>query len=191
MGGRALMSTDGALFWRAFQAEAEQLAGFVRSGQLRRAFERVEDLLQRHGQDCCFDITMDGEAVLILSPEGDPEEAARIDSLLRERPEIPGWRFFGRRQKKPVQDAFAFVRHIWGRDISDATFDVSGSGEVTVYSKGLAGLEQEKVEGVIATFLDHALGESVAMSRVTGVAGRSTGAGRHAAEAMVKIVTGH
>jgi hypothetical protein len=181
-----------AAFWRAFRAEAALLAQLTASGQMRRVFDRVETLLQEHGLDFCFDLTQDGEAaMLILTPEGDREQAKRIDDLLEKRPDIAGWRFFGRRQRKTIDDAFVFVRRIWGCDISDATFDVEPSGEVTLYSKGLQGFDTDTTDGVIATFLDHALGESVAMSRVTGVTGATEGIGRYSAEAMVRFVLGH
>jgi hypothetical protein len=189
MGGGTQVSDDNEMrFWRAFQREAAQLADYVASGQMRRAFDRVEALLQEQSFDYCFDITKDVAAVLILTPEGNREAAERIDHLLAKRPSIPGWRFYGRRQRKCVDDAFAFVRHIWGCDISDATFDLKPPGEVTLYSRALGGLDPGKIEGIIATFLDHALGESVVMSRVTGVSGSAVGAGQYSADAMVRLV---
>jgi len=181
-------------FWRAFGAEAVALATRVTSGDLRGVFQRVETLLLEHGFDFCFDLTEEGhEAALVLTPEGDPVQARRIDELVHSRPEIPGWRVYGRRQRKPLADAVAVVRNIYDVDVSDATFDLRETPrgfEVTMRSKAVRNLKTEEAQGLIATFLDHAVGEAVVMERVAGlVAGQ--GRGRLSVAALVALLVGH
>ena len=86
----------------------------------------------------------------------------------------PFWRFFGRRQKKPIDDASAIVRGIYGRDIGDAMFSLSEGEDgldVALVSSGLAGLDEAVADGLAATFLDHALGEEAVMRRISRVRG--------------------
>jgi len=157
-------------FWQAFVAQANSLARSVTGRDFANAFQRIESLLQKYGFDFCFELTEEGgDAVLVLTPEGDRAEASRIDDLLKARPEITGWRFYGRRQRKPLEDAFVFVRHVYDLDVSDATFDLRATErgqEVTMYSDAIEGLAQEAAEGLIATFLDHAVGEDIVMKKV-------------------------
>jgi len=138
-------------FWQAFVAEAGALASRVATGNLRNAFQRVESLLQDHGFDFCFELTKEGgHAVLVLTPECDEERARRIDELIQVSPEIPGWRVYGRRQRKLLEDAFAFVRHIYGLDVTDSSFDLRETPrgyEVTMRSKAVQGLTAEEAQG--------------------------------------------
>lgn len=183
-----------AAFWRAFEAEAAALAATIAAGNLRDAFQRVESLLNENGFDFSFELTEgDDEAVLVLTPEGDQEQARRIDQLIHARPAIPRWRFYSRRQRKPLADAIAFVRRIYDRDVSDATFDLrdTASGyEVTMHSKAVEGLKAEEAHGLVATFLDHALGEDVVMARVASLAARP-GRGRLSPASLVMSLVGH
>lgn len=161
-------------FWSAFRVGADELARQIATGDLRGAFQRMESLLDEHGLQFCFELTEEGsDAVLVLTPEGDQEQAQLIDDLVGAMPPIAGWRVYGRRQRKPLRDAFTFVRHVYGRDVSDATFSLRETPEgvvVTMHSAAMSGLAEEEVEGLIATFLDHALGEDVVMDRVNGLA---------------------
>ncbi len=181
-------------FWQAFGDEAAALATRIAAGNLREAFQRVESLLHEHGFDFCFELTEEGrEAVLVLTPEGDQERARRIDHLVKARPEIPGWRVYGRRQRKPLEDAFAFVRHVYSLDVSDATFDLRETPkgyEVTMRSKAMEGLTGEEAQGLVSTFLDHAVGEDVVMARVAGLAAHD-GRGHLSPAALVTSLIGH
>lgn len=181
-------------FWHAFGVEAVSLATRIAAGNLREAFQRVETLLKKHGFDFCFDLTQEGcDAVLVLTPEGDPEQARGIDRLVQARPELAGWRVYGRRQRKPLHDAFAFVWHVYGLDVRDATFDLRETPrgyEVTMHSKAVEGLTAREAEGLAATFLDHAVGESVVMARIAGLFTRD-GAGDLSPVALVTYLVGH
>jgi hypothetical protein len=181
-------------FWQAFGAEEAALADRITAGNLRQAFERVESLMQEHGFDFSFELTEeDGKAVLVLTPEGDQEQARRIDQLLQASPGITGWRLYGRRQRKPLKDAFAFVRNIYGVDISHATFDIQETPkgyEVTMHSKAVKGLPVAEAEGLVATFLDHAVGEEVVMARVRRLAAHD-GLGHLSPAALVASLVGN
>jgi len=180
-------------FWRAFCVEADTLTAMIVAGHLRGAFQRVESLLQEHGFDYCFELTHEGcETVLVLTPEGDHEQAQCIDHLVEAKPELSGWRVYGRRQRKTLEDAFAFVRHIYNLDVSDATFDLRETPEgykITMYSKAMRGLTAQEAYGLVATFLDHAVGENVVMARVIGFSAQE-GVGRLSAAALVSALIG-
>ncbi len=189
------MTESARKFWEAFQAVAESLATRLLAGNQREVFDRVEGLLGAHGFDFAFEMTHeDGYAVLVLTPEGDPERAQEIDTLLSVRPSIRKWRFYGRRQRKPLEDAFVFVRHVAGVDVSDASFDVRDTPrgyEVVMHSKGLAGLTLEETSGVVATFLDHAAGEDAVMAHVAEISGQDEGRGKHTASSLVALLVGN
>ena len=179
-------------FWSAFGGLSDRLRGLILAGRLDSAFELIEELLGRLGYDFICEVTQEGDdAVLVFTPEGDTDQAEEIDSLLSSRPAIPGWRFYGRRQRKPVQDAFVFVDHIFGIDIRDARFVLDrhlGQWKVTMYSPALASLGEKDRQGLVRTFLWHALGEDVVMTRISSVEARTEPATRVALLAPSELV---
>lgn len=181
-------------FWEAFSTMSGELGQDVASGKLREAFQRVDALLQGLDLDFCFELTREGDtAVLVLTPEGDPQKGSMIDALVAAKPEIPGWRVYRRRQRKPLKDALAFVRRIYGLDLSDATFDLRGSPgryEVVMHSKVAEGLAPDEAYGLVATFLDHAIGEEVVMARVSRMEASQSAGGHFSAEELVAAVAG-
>lgn len=181
-------STVARDFWRVFDAEASDLATKIAAGDLRGAFSRVESLLDAHGLGFCFELTQEGrDAVLVLTPEGDEDQARQIDAFVQLSPGIAGWRVYSRRQRKPLNDVYAFVRHIYDLDVTDATFDLRESPQgdvVTMHSKAVQGLTEEQAQGLVATFLDHAVGEGVVMASVGGMSA-TDGLGELSAEALV------
>ena len=87
------------------------------SDDLSEPFEVIDNLLIGNNLPFCFDITVgEGCPLLIFSPEGDPSEAIKIDELLRDAPSCGSWRFFGRRQKKDLDDAAAIVMQLYPLD---------------------------------------------------------------------------
>jgi hypothetical protein len=171
------------------------MASKIATGDLGGSFQRVEAMLREHDFDFCFELTEEGQnAVLVLTPEGDLEQARRIDNLLEARPRIDGWLFYGRRQRKPWSDALVFVRHIYGADLSDATFEVketSQSFEVVMWSKAVSGLTDDEARGLVSTLLDHAVGEEVVMARVAGVVAYAEGTGCMAPSALIATLVGN
>jgi len=173
------MSDSAAVFWRTFEEKAGHIRKLILSGKHREAFNMVEHLLADHGYDFSFDLTeQDGLTVMILSPEGDRSEAARIDSLIASKPPMPKWIVYGRRQRKPLEDVYAIIRHIYDLDVEDAKFvteDAPGGLNIMMYSKAFVGLNDEESKGLVATCLDHALGEDFVMSQIGGMRGSPAG----------------
>ena len=184
-------------FWKAFARDSELLRDLIEQNRLREAFERIEIMLLANDFDFAFEITSDSEdAVLVLSPEADGPTAAIIDRLISERPEIPHWRFFGRRQRKSLADALVFVQRIHGLDVSDAKFRLTTEGErvhVTMCSEMFDGLPDEERESVALTFLFHGVGEEAVMSRIESVEGASLTMGMEellSADEAVRLIVG-
>jgi hypothetical protein len=183
-------------FWLEFKSEAPALAARLRRGELRAAFDRVEQLLEQHGFNFSFDITESeaNEPVLIVTPERDQNEARRVDAFMAGRPEIKGWRFYGRRQRKPLEDAFVFVRHVHGIDVGDATFDLRNGlngAEVTMHSAAFRDLSPEEARAATETFLDHAIGEALAMAHVKKVDTYAESGGMLSAAELVTRLIGN
>lgn len=190
-----MKNTHENAFWREFADDAPVLAQMVNANNLREAFKRIEAMLHRYGFEFCFELTEEGrDAVLVLTPEGDQKQARAIDKLIEVNPGIAGWRIYGRRKQKTLEDVYAFVAHIYGLNVSDATFDILETArgrEVIMWSDALSGLSDDEARGLVATFLDHAVGEDVAMSNVDRVDGRFGRNGALSAAAMVaRIISG-
>jgi hypothetical protein len=158
-------------FWSEFAKAADKLHTLVLDGEVRRAFDRIEAILRRSGQSFICEVTgQDEKAVLAFTPEGDPAVAAQIDAFLSEMPQLPRWRVYGRRQRKPLADAFAFVAHIYGLALDEARFVPQREREgvtVTMFSDAVKDLSPDVARGLLATFLDHAVGEELMMSKIT------------------------
>lgn len=156
-------------FWQRFSRIAEILRQKILSDELRFAFYEVEKVLQECEYHFAFELTHDGHnAILILTPEGDQTIAAQIDSLLAGKPAIDSWIIYGRRQKKTIKDAFTFIHHIYGIDISDCKFSMTESIEglkINLASRSIEGLSGEERQGLVATLLDHLVGEEVMMTK--------------------------
>jgi hypothetical protein len=160
-----------ANFWRSFEQHAVEIRELLSRDEMNLAFSAVEEVMRSCGLDLAFDLTTAplGGALLVLTPEGDPVQAQIIDELVDAAPPIEGWTVVGRRERKPVSDALAFVRHIYGIDISGARFDVTeaeGKYQVTMHEPACGHLTEEERIGLLATYLDHALGEDLVMRRI-------------------------
>jgi hypothetical protein len=157
------LTTDSAIFWGQFACNARSWANEVLSGGQRAIFEKIDRLLHASGFDFCFDLTRDEDiCLLIFSPEGDRAEALKIDEFLGVAPEIIGWRFLGRRQKKELNDASAIVRELYFVDPIKLRYRIEKCEEVlSVYMivPLNADLTPEEARGMVNTFLWHAVGE--------------------------------
>jgi hypothetical protein len=75
----ASLMGDEVIFWKRFAVRAGNIRKLLRDGKTRLAFNEVEALLQSSGLDVAFELTAKGkDAVVTLTPEGDPEQG--IDS---------------------------------------------------------------------------------------------------------------
>lgn len=164
------------MFWSDFVKVAGSLRCQVQKGNLRFAFDTIESLLSTHGYHFAFEITESGSDVVIaFTPEGDPAAAKSIDNLVAHHPRLDGWKIYTRRQRKHLKDAVAFVLEIYGRDTSDAKFEVrncAGCYFLTLVSSAIAGLTSEEVDGLSATLLDHLLGEEFVMTHIGAISTR-------------------
>jgi len=161
-------------FWTRFVAEIAPLGQHLIQNHTA-IFESVESALAEAGVDFVFDITaFDDGSGLIFTPEGDAEVAQAIDVFLAERPEVPGWRIFGRRQPKAWHDALLLVGQIVEADLSDARFAVwrAGSGRaVDVVAAELAQFEESSAKSIAMLLLHHALGEAFVMNSFQELSG--------------------
>ena len=163
-------------FWTRFVSEIAPLGQHLIQNHTA-IFESVESALAEAGVDFVFDITAfeDGSG-LIFTPEGDEEVAGAIDVFLSERPEVPGWRIFGRRQPKAWHDALVLVGQIAEADLSDARFAVwrAGAGlAVDVVAAELAQFEEDSAKSIAMLLLHHALGEAFVMNSVQELSGHA------------------
>jgi hypothetical protein len=180
-------------FWELFAENAEAIRNRLAEGKTRVAFNEVEALLTKFGLEFSFDLTMIGNrAVLILTPEGDWDLAKEIDELIREAREIPNWEVYGRRQKKELSDVFEILKGIYGEDAQDALFSVrrlNGKYEVIMHTQAVKGYTEAEANGFVATFLDHAVGEEIVMSKVGRMAASSDfpSEGSYSSEEVVSL----
>jgi hypothetical protein len=156
-------------FWTMFGKRARKWANLLHSGRTQEAFEDIDRVLSDRGYDFPFDLTSDDEhCIITFSPEGDPELASEIDTLVKSAPTIVGWQIFGRRQRKELADAYAIVANLYDADVSQATFQIlkhRGDIQVVMYFPNAKQLGEDEQAALVATFLDHAVGEDLVMSR--------------------------
>lgn len=181
-------------FWQLFVENNEMLRRLLLDGRTRGAFDRMESLFKKCGYDFAFDLTtVADKAVLTITPEGNSKVAEEIDSLILQCPELLNWIIHNRRQRKPLNDAFEILKSIYGEDARDALFSVTelnGKYEVIMYTHAVDGFTKSQAEGFVATFLEHALGEDIVMSRIAHIRGSSEfpNEGSHSSEEIVRIL---
>lgn len=161
-------------FWAEFEKVAESVSALL-GDEPARAVETVDELLKESGFDIAFDLTEEGSSsVLVFSPEDATAEAEIIDELVDVAPEIPGWKIYGRRQKKPIEDAVAITREIFGIDLAESRLHVipGATGlKVILFSTSLNGMDPETSNRAVLTLLNHAAGEQTVMDLIEEVAG--------------------
>jgi hypothetical protein len=160
------------VFWEHFSRDAEAWCALMRAGNEEIAFESIAETLDRFGLSYCFDITFDDSlCFLILSPEGDYDAAQVIDQLVAASPHIPGWKVFSRRQRKSLDDARAIVENLYQFDPASARFRVltrNGTPFIQMFAPPSLELDTEERQGLINTFLWHAIGEDTVMDKHIG-----------------------
>jgi hypothetical protein len=156
-------------FWTAFSNEARRLASKFLSGEEQEVFAIVETMLERHGFGYCFDITADDQTCcLVLSPEGDAGAAKAIDSLVSSAPPIPGWKVFGRRQRKHIADVRAILKQLYLVDVLQCRFRCSTKDKpykTEIFIPSSSDLSPDEQRGFANTLLWHAIGEEQVMNQ--------------------------
>jgi len=153
-------------FWAAFVVYSTNIAVQLKAGKNYEAFQAVEELLDKHKLPCCFDLTMEeSEACLIFSPEGDEELGELLDRLVSSAPKAPGWKFFSRRLRKPIEDVGVIIHTLYIISLGTCRFRrYPARGSLfTMYVPAEADLTEEEAVGLGDTFMWHALGEGFAM----------------------------
>lgn len=161
---------DPSDFWNSFANESKLLYEQVFHGKLFLAYDRICKLLESANCPYVCEVTCnDQEAILIFTPESDPEVAKEIDEFVYSAPVIPNWGLYTRRQRKPVDDVLEILKEIYGLDASDATFSAVKKGssiDVVMHTKAASEMTTTEASGFVEMFLEHALGEQTSMSIV-------------------------
>lgn len=157
-------------FWRAFDLESHKLFDLVFSSNVLAAYQRIGELLSGANYPYVYEVTSDeNNAILVFTPESDADLARIVDAFVRVAPPIPKWRVFNRRQRRPVEDAFAMLEKVYEVDASDAVFSIckaTNGFDVTMHTDAAELLGDPEKEGFASFFLEHAIGEELAMRMV-------------------------
>ncbi len=169
------------LFWKWFADHQEEVLEIMAGRRQGKVTDRIDKALSDAGLNLTYEVTegtFGGE--LTFTPMGDPEMARFIDRFVAAAPSFETWMVHGRRQRKPLKAALAFVQALHDVDLSGARLKVrnfEGRYYLCFIHAGLSQLSEEMRFGVAATFLDHALGEAVTMSKIGGIEFRPEGEG--------------
>ena len=103
---------------------------------------------------------------------GDPAAASFVDRFVAEAPTFDTWVIYSRVQRKSLKAALAFVKAVHDIDLTGTHLQVrsiEGVYHLRFLHSDLAKLDEEQRFAVAATFLDHALGEAVAMNCIGAI----------------------
>ena len=155
-------------FWEDFASNAHQWSDSLRLGQTRGVFQDINTLLEQHGFSFSFDLTSDEcDGILAFTPEGDAEVAEQIDNLVAFAPDLPGWKVYGRRQRKALDDVYAIIRRLFLVDVANSKFQLARrttQPDVVMFASTATKLTDEEQAALVSTFLDHAMGEELVMT---------------------------
>ncbi len=168
-------------FWQWFADHHAEILEIMAGQRQGRVTEVIDAALEQHHLDFVYEVTegtFGGE--LTFTPEGDPNLARVLDRFVAQAPSFDTWVIHSRRQRKPLNAALAFVKAIHDIDLHGMHFNVrklSGQYHLQFLHSELAAFDDDRRFAVAATFLDHALGEALAMGFVGTVDFQSTGEG--------------
>jgi hypothetical protein len=160
------------LFWEQFNSEKDTLRSQIFEGSVRAAYDRIGALLALAHYPHVHEITSDdNSAILIFTPESDPSVAEIVDWFVKAAPTamLSGWKVFNRRQRKPLKDAFLLLEHVYEVDATDAVFSIEptlNKFDIVMYTASAVILGEPEKEGFVSFFLEHALGEEIAMGLI-------------------------
>ncbi len=170
MSNEALQQPIAIQFWELFHSEKDDLRSQIFAGSIREAYDRIGELLSQAHYPHVHEITCDDEsAILIFTPESDPGIAVIVDAFVKAAPMLSGWKVFNRRQRKPIEDALVMLNDVYEVDATDAAFSIEctlNKFDVVMHTGVAAILGEAEKEGFVSFFLEHALGEEVAMSMI-------------------------
>lgn len=179
-------------FWQWFADHNHEILEIMAGRRPGKVTDVIDEALREHDLSFVYEVTegpFGGE--LTFTPEGDPTLAKVIDRFVAQAPSFDTWVVHSRRHRKSFSAALAFVKALHGVDLTGLHFKVRNLGgqfHLLFIHPGLAALEEDRRFAVAATFLDHALGEAVAMSFVGALEFRDAGDGIDAPLVVNQII---
>ena len=179
-------------FWRLFADHNHEILEIMAGRRSGKVTDVIDDALRAHHLSFVYEVTegpFGGE--LTFTPEGDPTAARVLDHFVAQAPSFDTWVVHSRRNRKPLKAALAFVKALHDVDLTGLHFKarkLGGQFHLLFIHPGLAALDEDRRFAVAATFLDHALGEAVAMSFVGGLDFRADGEGIDAPLVVNEII---
>lgn len=179
-------------FWQWFADHNHELLEIMGGRRAGKVTDVMDQAMSQHHLTFVYEVTegpFGGE--LTFTPEGDPALARLIDRFVAQAPSFDTWVVHSRRHRKSFKAALAFVNALHGIDLTGLHFKVrklSGQFHLLFIHAGLSALEENHRFAVAATFLDHAVGEAVAMSFVGSIDFRDSGEGLDAPLVVNQII---
>ncbi len=168
-------------FWQWFADHNSEILEIMAGRREGRVTEVVDEALRRFNLAFVYEVTegtFGGE--LTFTPEGDAGLARVLDRFVAQAPSFDTWVVHSRRQRKALTAALAFVQAIHGVDLQGLHLKVrqlNGQYHLQFIHQELAACSEDRRFAVAATFLDHSLGEAVAMTFVGTLDFQATGDG--------------
>lgn len=156
------------LFWIEFDKISKKTGGLLLSGKSREAFEIIDGILTTLQIDFCFDLTvLENKPCLIFSPEGDPDIAEKIDTIVSRRISVDEWVILSRRPAKVIQDVRAIIRNLYLIDPELCRYEISPVSRncVFIFIPLGSDLTDSECTGFANTLFWHTLGEAEVMER--------------------------
>lgn len=180
-------------FWQWFADKNSEILEIMGGRREGKVTEMIDSALSANGLSITYEVTeglYGGE--LTFTPCGDPAAAAFIDRFVAGAPTFDTWVIYSRVQRKSLKAALAFVKAVHGIDLEGTHLQVRSAGGVyhlRFMHSALAQLDEEQRFAVVATFLDHALGEAVAMNCIGGIDFKPDGDGIEMGLIINQIIT--
>jgi hypothetical protein len=168
-------------FWQWFADHQLEILEIMAGRRPGRVTDVLDDALRGRNLNFVYEVTegtFGGE--LTFTPEGDAAVAKVLDRFVAMAPSFDTWVVHSRRQQKPISAALAFTKAIHGIDLHGLHLNVrklSGQYHLQFIHPELAALGDDRRFAVVATFLDHALGEALSMSVIGSVDFKQVGDG--------------
>ena len=173
MASRLPSETDIKHFWEWFESAAARISDSLASGDEPDGLAAQVEALGVPGWE--LGGGADGEAVLALSPEGDPDVWTLTQRIVAFAPHLPGWSFLAARPCKPGVFEFSLSTNdgeygIDARPWNYVLFRYPDSMfDIVVEQTNLSSISAENRECAAWMVLDSILGEEQSMLTFSGV----------------------
>lgn len=157
-------------FWSWFAARSTEILEIVTGKRAGRVTDLIDRALEENGLDLTYEVTQGSAGgELTFTPEGDPEIGRFLDRFVASAPSLSDWLIFSRIQRKTLPTALAFVKALYGIDISNVRFKFAYLDDryhLCFLHDGLCALDEDRRFLVASTLLDHAIGEEMVMEMI-------------------------